>query len=196
MVSTSKETPIGAGKSSFELIDSARFFGELRLKRGSIFLDMACGRGVYTIAASEIIGENGIIYAIDLWEEGIATLREKASIKGIKNIKASVGDVSKRIPLENESVDVCLMATVLHDLVQIKAADGALREIARVLSPQGSLAIIEFKKIDGPPGPPINIRLTSEEVESMVIPYGFRKKRFVEVGPYNYLITFAVHGAT
>jgi ubiquinone/menaquinone biosynthesis C-methylase UbiE len=196
MANTSKEAPIGAGKSSFDLIDPERFFGELQLKKGSTFMDMACGRGLYAVAASEIVGADGTVYAIDLWEEGITTLREQASARGIKNIEAIVGDVGKRIPVENDSVDVCLMATVLHDLVHIEAADAALREIARLLRPQGSLAIMEFKKIDGPPGPPIHIRMTSEEVESMVIPYGFKKKQTVEVGPHNYLITFAAHGIT
>jgi DNA polymerase III epsilon subunit-like protein len=37
-----KTRPIGAGKSSFELIDSVKFFRELNLKTGSTFLDVAC----------------------------------------------------------------------------------------------------------------------------------------------------------
>ena len=42
-----KSTPTGAGKSSFELIDSAKFFRELDLKKGITFLDLACGWGTY-----------------------------------------------------------------------------------------------------------------------------------------------------
>jgi hypothetical protein len=64
------------------------------------------------------------------------------------------------------------------------------------LGPQGSLAIVEFKKIDGLPGPPINIRLTSEEVEDMVIPYGFGNKLTVDIGPFNYLVIFALLSVT
>lgn len=142
------------------------------------------------MAASKIIGDEGVIYAVDLWEEGVASLLKQAEAEGIKNIKAIVADVGKRIPVDDESVDVCLMATVLHDLVQTKDADGSLKEAGRVLKPQGSLAILEFKKIDGPPGPPVHIRLTPGEVETMVVPYGFRKERALDVGPYNYLITF------
>ena len=47
---------------------------------------------------------------------------------------------------------------------------------------------MEFKKIDGPPGPPIHIRLTPEEVTDRLDPYGFKKERYVDVGTYNYLI--------
>ncbi len=184
--------PPGAGKSSFDLIDPETVFGELQLKKGSTFLDMACGPGKYAIAASEIIENEGLIVAIDLWEEAIASLRQQVSVKGIKNIQAIVADVSMRLPVEDDSVDVCLLATVLHDLVPEEANDGALREAARVLNPQGSLAVLEFKKINGPPGPSIRIRLTPQEVENLVIPHGFRKERFVEVGPYNYLLMFSL----
>jgi hypothetical protein len=47
---------------------------------------------------------------------------------------------------------------------------------------------MEFKKIDGPPGPPKHIRLSPEDVTAMLDPYGFKKERTADVGPYNYLI--------
>ena len=182
--------PIGAGKSSFELIDPALLFSKLRLREGMVFLDLACGKGLYAIAVAEAIGEKGSVYAVDLWEEGIAHLQKEISTRGIKNIKAIVADVSKKIPLDDQQVDLCLMATVLHDLVQIKAHEGTLREVRRVLKPKGTLAIIEFKKIDGPPGPPLHIRLSAGEVERILNAYGFKKKLTHQVGPYNYLMVF------
>jgi ubiquinone/menaquinone biosynthesis C-methylase UbiE len=184
--------PIGAGKSSFDLIDSTLFFDELDLKKGTVLLDLGCGEGLYTLAASEAIGKGGQIYAIDLWEEGITHLKEQTSAKGITNIIARVADVSKKIPLSDYSTDLCLMATVLHDLLQVGAAEGTLREIRRVLNLQGTLAIVEFKKIEGPPGPPIRVRLNPEDVERIVSPFGFRKRRTADIGPFNYLMTFSL----
>ncbi|NIQ37903.1 MAG: class I SAM-dependent methyltransferase [Proteobacteria bacterium] len=192
MAKAEKDKPLGAGKSSFDLIDSQAVFGELGLQRGSTFLDVACGRGDYTLAASKAVRKSGLIYAVDLWEEGIATLQEKAAAQGIENIEALVCDVGKKIPLETGRVDVCLMSTVLHDLVQTGDVDGTLKEVGRVLKSQGSLAVIEFKKIDGPPGPPISVRLTPDETESLVLPHGFRKKRTLDVGLYNYMMTFGL----
>lgn len=180
--------PPGAGKSSFELIDPQVLFRELHLKKGNTFLDLGCGRGEYSIEAAKFIGETGLIYGVDAWEEGVAALQQRASAAGLKNVKGLVSDIGKRIPLDDHSVDFCLMATVLHDLVEIKVAEKALDEVRRVLTPEGVLAIVEFKKIEGPPGPPIGIRLSSEEVERIVAPYGFIKKRLVEVGLYNYLM--------
>ncbi len=41
MANTPKKKPIGARKSSFELIDSEKFFDELHLKGGDTVLDVA-----------------------------------------------------------------------------------------------------------------------------------------------------------
>jgi len=181
--------PTGAGKSSFRLIDSAKFFRELDLNKGATFLDVACGWGAYSLAASDIIGKDGQVYAVDLWEEGILSLRNQAG-KGIQNITTFVSDVAQSIPVENDCVDVCLMATVLHDFVGDKVDRQVMKEIVRVMKSEGTLAIVEFKKKDGPPGPPKPIRLSPEEVVKIVSAFGFQQNRYTEVGPDNYLQIF------
>lgn len=184
------EKPIAAGKSSYDLIDKEKVFAALELKRDTVMLDVACGAGKYSIAASEIIGSEGVIYAIDLWEEGINILRQTVAEKDIKNIRPVLGDVNKRIPVEDRSIDVVLMATVLHDLIEVNAEKGTLNEVRRVLKPGGRLVIIEFKKIEGPPGPPVAIRLTPEETDKIVSAYGFKQEKVIDVGQYNYLSLF------
>jgi len=190
MKNKKQEKVTGAGRSSFALVDKNKVFGELQLEGGISFLDLGCGRGEYAMIASEIVGNEGVVYGIDLWEEGINFLQEEASARGSKNIKAMVADAGKKIPLEDTSIDVCFMATVFHDLVLANTAEGALKEVFRVLKEGGVLAILEFKKIDGPPGPPLSSRLAPEEVEERVIPYGFEIVGLKEMGPYNYLQSF------
>lgn len=182
--------PTGAGKSSFKLIDIKKFFKKLNLQKEIVFLDIACGKGAYCLAASSIIGPKGTVYGIDLWPEGIEHLKTAAVRRGINNIIAVVGDAGRQLPIEDHAVDVCLMATVLHDFVDDQIAEGVLNELNRVLKPAATLAVMEFKKIEGPPGPPINIRLSPEDVADMLSQYGIRKECLEDVGPYNYLMLF------
>jgi ubiquinone/menaquinone biosynthesis C-methylase UbiE len=182
--------PTAAGKSSFDLIDAKAFYRELDLKQGITFLDVACGRGAYCLKASEIIGSAGTVYAVDLWQEGIEQLKASAIEENALNIEAFVSDAGRHIPVDDQVVDVCLLATVLHDFVEDHISKEVLHEIVRVMKPNGLLAIVEFKKIGGPPGPPIHIRLSPEAVVDMLVPYGFTEVRRVDVGPYNYLILF------
>lgn len=188
------KNPIAAGKSSFDLIDSSKLFSELQLKKDTVFLDLACGSGSYSIAASKYIGDEGKIFAVDLWREGIDNLLREVAVRQIKNIHADVADVNKNIPMEDHAIDVCLMATVLHDLIQDSTEKGTLREVKRVLKPNGLLAVIEFKKVEGPPGPPMKIRISPEELENILLSYGFRFVKTTEIGPYNYLSVFLNQG--
>jgi len=184
------ERPIAAGKSSFSLIDTKILFAELALEEDAVFLDLACGTGAYSIAATGHLGSTGKIFAFDLWPEGIAALNDEVSAKKIQQIHTGVVDVTKTIPLESGSVDTCLMATVLHDFISIGSEQGAIREVARVLKPGGTLAVIEFKVMDGPPGPPKEIRIAPEAVRELLASHGFRYHKTTELGPFNYLSLF------
>jgi ubiquinone/menaquinone biosynthesis C-methylase UbiE len=182
--------PIAAGKSSFDLIDFATFLSALDLCGEIVFLDVACGVGNYAIEMARHIRETGTVHAFDLWEEGITKLKLKAGSLGLENIEATVCDVSKKIPLGTDSVDICLMATVLHDLIEDGTHHGALQEIVRVLKPGGQMAVVEFKKMPGPPGPPEKVRLSPEELLQVLEPLGFQNRDTVELGAVIYLSLF------
>ncbi len=183
--------PRGAGKSSFELIDAAALFRLLALQPGSEWLDMGCGAGQYTLAMAERAGEGGLVHAVDLWAEGIEQLRGEIGRRGVKNVSALVSDIGKPLPLRGDSMDGILMATVLHDLREEGVQDGALAEVRRLLKRHGTFAVVEFKKIPGPPGPPVAIRLSPEELNALAVPFGFRNTGLYEIGPCNYLMTFS-----
>ncbi len=182
--------PIAAGKSSFDLIDFATFLSTVDLDGEIVFLDVACGVGNYAIEIARQITASGKVYAFDLWEQGIVKLKLKAGSLGLNNIQAEVCDVSEKIPLGDHAVDVCLMATVLHDLVEDGTHQGALAQIVRVLKPGGQLAVVEFKKMPGPPGPPEKVRLAPEELVQLLEPLGLRCLDNVALGAVVYLAVF------
>ena len=182
--------PKGAGKSSFELIDPDILTDALPLKPGSVAIDLACGKGAYSIFLSKMVGEEGLVYALDLWEEGLQLLQQEIENRNIKNILPLLADATKKIDIDDYSVDLCLMAAVLHDFEETGKTDAVLKQVKTLLKPNGHFAVIEFKKIEGPPGPPIHIRLSEDEAEKMVTRCGFKHSRTIDIGDYNYLTTF------
>jgi len=58
------------------------------------------------------------------------------------------------------------MAGVFHHLLDDHSHMDTLEEIKRTLKTGGILAFVEFKKIEGPPGPPIRIKISPDEMES------------------------------
>lgn len=183
-----REKPIAAGKSSFDFVDQEKLFSELHIKDDTILLDAACGRGDYSLAAAAHIGKKGRIFAFDLWESGINHLIDEIMVRGITCIIPRIADICL-LPLGDGTIDVCLMATVLHDLVQDGTDQRALEEIKRVFKPDGILAVIEFKKISGPPGPPVNVRISPAELDERLWQAGFTpvNKQEIIVGEYTYL---------
>ena len=182
--------PIAAGKSSFDLIDYTSLVDLLQIEPGTVFLDVACGAGAYTLALAEHVGPTGRLHALDLWAEGIEMLTAQAEAGKIRTIEARVADVSRHMPLASDTVDMCLMAAVLHDLIEDQTHQGTLLELARVMKPGGRLAVIEFKKIARPPGPPRAIRLSPEETEACLAPYAFEALATHEIGALVYLSLF------
>ena len=105
--------------------------------------------------------------------------------KKLANIETRIADVSRLLPLADESVEVVFISNVLHGLVANGEWERALKEVARVIKPHGKLAIVEFKKNETPLGPPLSIRLSPEEVEMLAKGYGFSKVAVKEAGPYS-----------
>lgn len=180
-------TPHGAGKSSFDKIDAQALLRELEPLSDRTVLDLGCGFGDYSLALAERVGPRGAVHAVDPWEEGIQQLRQRAEKTRGAPVHAHVADASAGIPLPDASVDLCLMAAVLHDIIHDGGHRDALREVARILKPEGTLAVLEFRKLDEGSGPPRHIRLSEEELEEVLTPHGFAVHRISPNGDRFYL---------
>ena len=140
------QEPLGAGRSSFEFVDLNRVLQTLSLTPSTVFLDLGCGRGNYAIPVAEFMGPQGKVYGVDAWREGLEELRERAAARSLNNITAIHANLNEHIPLEDGTVDVCFMATVLHDLLREGPGEVAMDETVRVLKPGGRLVLLSSRK--------------------------------------------------
>lgn len=170
------------GKSSFRMIDADTLYGEIPLKPGSTFLDLGCGRGEYSLEAAKRLGDQAKIIAVDQWAEGIELLNGAIQEQGLHTLETFTRDVTQEIPAKSASVDVCLMSNVLHGFVANDETPQLFKELKRIMKPGSCLAVIEWKKQEGPPGPAREIRLAVDEVEALLQPIGFFKKKVTAVG--------------
>ena len=105
-------------------------------KRGDVILDYGCGIGLNTIPAAEIVGEDGMVYALDIHPLAIRSVEKKIRKKGLKNVKTILSGLDTGLP--NESVDVVLLYNVLP---MVKNRPALIKELYRVLKPGGVLSV-------------------------------------------------------
>ena len=155
----------GRGPSSFWMHDPKQVFAALKLRSGDCLLDLGCGPGDYSLQASTLIGDSGLVYALDRRQEAMLRIKEKIMARGCSNILPMEADIRQPLPIADGCVDVCLLFTVLH-IPQVRNAGPTLfTEIRRVLKHGGRLAIIECKKEEQDFGPPIHMRLSPQEID-------------------------------
>lgn len=182
---------IGRGPSSFRLHDQELVFKEFDISKGDNFLDLGCGAGEYSLYAAKYTGSQGTVYAIDVMNEVIMDLEENAEALRLSNLKAIAADITKPLSLESNSIDICLVSTVLHTIDLNFKGDSFFKEIFRVLKPEGRLITIDCKKENNGFGPPIHLRISPEELEDLVLNKGFDKFKLTDLGHF-YMYQFKV----
>lgn len=115
---------------------------------GDELLDVGTGRGLLAIAAAQ---RGCKVKAIDIWSQwdlggnGRDALQKNIESEGVEHIDIVDGDV-RDMPFQDESFDVIVSNYVIHN---IKSADDrarAIREMWRVLRPNGRLAISDINR--------------------------------------------------
>lgn len=183
------DKPVAAGKSSIDLIDIDRAFELFDLKPDSTFLDLVCGVGRYSLEVERRFQGQIKIHAVDLWKEGIAQLENTIAERNITAITPLLADIRADIDLEENRFDAALLATILHDLPHEEQVD-VIKQAVRLLKPGAFLNIVEFKKIDFGPGPPIKIRLDADDLDRLLRPFGFEKIDEMDSGEFSYIVKY------
>lgn len=179
------------GASSFHMQDPDVVFEKMGLKEGESFLDLGCGAGDYSFRAGEHVGNTGNVFALDCWEGLVLSVNKESANLNIGNIQAINADITKDLPIPDQSIDACLLATVLHTLHPDQVKIDLYERIKRTLKPNGRLIIINVKKEKQPFGPPLELRSSPVETEQLLSTCGYQKIDYFEF-EYTYMIQFSL----
>lgn len=171
-------------------LDARKILRAFRVRRGLRVADIGAGTGFFAIPAAELVGPEGHVDAVDLAPEMLEDLQAKLERVRIGNVTAS-RSTEDRVPLSDASVDLALLACVLHEL----DGPGTLLECRRILRPDGRLAVVDWKKMETEFGPPREHRLNEEEARDVLRSAGFAVDRTFEAGPYHYGIEARIRHA-
>ncbi len=180
------------GPSSFAMHNYKNIFNKLNIKENEIFLDLGCGAGDYSIYASNLLKDKGKIYSIDNNQSIINNFSNRIKEQKINNIEIINSDIKQKIDLADNTIDICLVATVLHSTNYEKFKNKIFSEIVRVMKNNGRLAIIECKKKNTNFGPPIENRISENNLIKDLENFGFIKIDYLDLET-NYFILFKLN---
>ena len=167
-----------------EELNPLKTLHRLGIEENHVLCDVGAGSGIFTVAAATMT--KSTVFALEVDKEMLNLIEEKAKQNDLTNIRPiEVRD--DRYDIDNDSVDIVLLVTVLHE-IDNKAA--MLREINRILKAEGKFAVIEFHKGETPMGPPMTLRLDKTEVEAIAGKNGFAKIDNFDLGENMYCLVF------
>lgn len=173
-----------------ELIDSQALLEKAGLGEKMKVADFGCGRkGHFSLQASSMVGQEGIVYAIDVLKSALESLKRQAQMFGLDNIKTIWADleIPKASQIPSSKIDLVMMNNLLF---QVKNQSLVLEEAKRILKPEGKLLITDWEKKAAPFGPEVKARVDKEEVRAMVENLGFKMEKEWQAGPYHWAMLF------
>ena len=164
-----------------KLIPAESVLEYLQLKPGDTVADLGAGNGYFTIPMAKKTGNT--VYAIDIEPKMLDLLKANAKDEQLTNIKYVVSDL-ENIQLEDNTVNKVFVSFVIHEGTDI---DKALREMKRILKPNGEMVLLEWEAVETETGPPLHHRIPSEKMVEILKENGLQAE-VIHLNPANYLV--------
>ena len=160
----------------------------LALRPGEVVADIGSGPGYFSLRFARAVGETGRVYAVDISPDMIRALNHRLRDAGIRNVVPVLGEPNDPL-LPDASVDRFVIVDTWH---HIEDRPAYLALLKRMLKPGGQVVHIDFQKRDLPIGPPLEMKISREELVQQMEAAGFKLSAEHAFLPYQYFLVFAV----
>jgi ubiquinone/menaquinone biosynthesis C-methylase UbiE len=152
-------------------------------------VDLGAGSGHYSMAAAQIVGADGKVYAVDVQEDMLKHLKSSAIERKLRNVETVWGnaELPRGTTLREHSVDAGIISNTLF---QIHDKAAVASELRRILKPGGRLLVIDWAGAYGGLGPDPAHVVREHSAEEIFINGGFHKVKSFRAGPHHYGIVF------
>ena len=138
-----------------------RVVGDLGLNAGDVVADIGCGRGYFTFHLAKAVGEEGTVYATEITEKALKSVKEKVAKDKTQHIKPVLSD-----PTSTKVPDNCLNAAIIVNVLHHVPKDqrpALTKDIVRSIKPGGHLYILDWR-VESPIKHDVNRRIPLEEL--------------------------------
>lgn len=173
-----------------ELLNPAELLKKAGVATSMKVGDFGCGgMGYFTLQAAKIVGDNGLVYGVDILKSALTSVASLAKQSGLDNVRTIWSNIeipgATKIPAA--SLDVALVKNVLF---QTKKRREFLKEAARLLKSGGTMIVVDWKMVGSPLGPSPHDRVSPEEIRRLARELGFDEVDSFEAGQFHFGLLF------
>jgi ubiquinone/menaquinone biosynthesis C-methylase UbiE len=158
----------------------------MRLRAGQTVVDLGAGSGYFTFRIAPKVGSRGKVLAVDVQDEMLETIRQRAAAQKATNVVVVKGN-EKDPHLPANAVDVVLMVDVYHELAY---PFEVMTKVRQALKPDGRLVCVEYRKED----PKVDIKevhkMSVAQLEKEMKVAGFAPVQTIETLPQQHIVIF------
>lgn len=162
----------------------------LELREGMKAADLGCGAGFFVFPAAKIVGDKGLVYAVDVQKSALSAVEDKAALEGVENIVRLVWanlEIAGSTKIPNDSLDLALLIDVLF---QNQKPEEIIKEAKRITKNTGKIVIIDWKLKELPFGPLPDQRISEQKVKKMAAALGLNLAESWDPSPYHYCLVY------
>lgn len=139
---------------------------------GMAVADVGAGTGVFTLLFAEAVGEDGVVYAVDLVPEFLTLIQERAAQQLSSNVRTVLCS-ERSVTLAPESIDLAFICDTYHHFEYPRST---MASVHRALKPGGTVVVVDFDRVEGVSREWIldHVRAGRREVISEIEGFGFK----------------------
>jgi ubiquinone/menaquinone biosynthesis C-methylase UbiE len=163
----------------------AQVLEALDLRPGEVVADLGAGSGYFTFRMAPEVGETGKVFAVEIQEAMLKTLRARASLLKAANVEVVQGtETDPHLP---GGVDLVLVVDVYHELAY---PFEVMTKVRQALKPGGRVVFVEYRKED--PEVPIKEvhKMSLKQLQKEMNAVGLVHARTVETLPLQHIVFF------
>ena len=161
---------------------------KLGVTPGMNVCDMGCGNGFYTVKLAKMAGPKGHVYAVDIQQEMLDKLKQRAKLAKVENYTPILGStVDPKLP--KGKIDLILLVDVYHEFSNPEEMLARMRES---LAPKGVVVLVEFRAED--PAVPIKPehKMSKDQINKELTANGFKLAKEFDKLPWQHMMWFEV----
>ncbi|MFA6160160.1 MAG: methyltransferase domain-containing protein [Parcubacteria group bacterium] len=149
-----------------KFLNPDEIISKLEILSGMKVAHFGCGTGFFTFSVAKKVGDDGLVYAVDIQPSKIETMQSQAKMLGLNNIDAFRANLEeKATKIKSESVDWVFIINMLY---QNKKKQEILAEAQRVLKAGGKILLIDWENKDQSFGPEMSLRVSQDELSVII----------------------------